>query len=1109
MKKYILAVFLLALSLAVFAQAQDWLWAKQTGGIDNDYGRSIALDAAGNCYVAGYFNGTTTIGTTSLTSTGDYDIYVAKSDSNGNWLWAKQAGGTSTDYGYGIAVDTNGNCYVTGFFLGTATFGSSSLTSGGDRDIFTAKLDSNGNWLWAKKAGGTNDDRSFDIAVDAGGNCYTTGFFQVTATFGSTTLTSSGYLDVFVAKLDSNGNWLWAKQAGGTGYDNGRSIALDAGGNCYVTGYFEVTGTFGSTSLSCSGSADVFTAKLDISGNWLWAKKAGGSSSDQGYGISVDTNGNCFVTGYFRGSATFGSTSLTSSGNDEIFIAKLDSSGNWLWACKAGGTGYDDGNDITADNNGNCYVTGYFWGTATFGNTSLTSSSGYGYDVFAVKIGTNGNWLWVKQAGGSGTDYGYGIAVNTNGNCYVTGYFVGSSTFGNTTLTSNGGYDIFTAKLGLPPNPAVLAAPGNGATGLGFAGQTLSWSAGTGNPPDGYKVYFGTDNPPTNLVNGSTQTGTTHATDPLQPDQWHYWKIVPYIGAADASGCPVWSFKTRAELNPGNATDPSPADSAVVYKAAFPCSQTLAWSAPAGPPAPTGYKVFIGSDNPPTDIINGDTEAGTSLQFTVPSAGIWYWKIVPYYDDPGTKSGRDGLPRGDAESPDIWNLITAELPAPVLVSPAANAGNVLLGNTDFVWTAPGWGSFPQGSFFDVYVDPDSGFTLPPVYSGAGAPQPGNPDNYFCIGHLSQYSTKYYWRVRITCQGEARFSETRSLTTIAANVIPPGVPTPIEPPDSVNIGGVTALSPPEYGSNIEFQVKKVSQLSVPFPNQGLDPDNAFVIFLNSPGGIVDLSLQVNDPGVWYICFFMEGEWHQGAPYPLNLIGELPGEVVLPELNFSLKGEIPAIVSEGLNNDPTLPVELSSFTAACTAQNFVSLNWTVQSETNLLGYNILRNETFSLNEAFTLNATPISGGTALGTQVTYQYLDAEVEAGHTYHYWLQSLELSGLDHFFGPVSVTVSGGQEETVPDIPTETALLAAFPNPFSPRVEIPFALKTAADVRIDIYNARGSLVRSFVLRGKAAGYHHVVWDGTDPHGQPLASGVYCYRMTCGRYSAARKVVLLK
>ena len=454
MKKTFLLFILALCSIALFAQNLNWLWAKQAGGISGDKGYSIAVDAYGNSYITGYFRESATFGTTTLTSSSDYgsDIFVAKMDINGNWLWAKQAGGTDYDDGYSIAVDVNGNSYVTGYFYGSATFGTTTLTSSGSDDIFVAKLDINGNWLWAKQAGGTSYDYGNRIAVDAYGNSYVTGYFKSSScSFGTITLNSSGYEDIFVAKMDSNGNWMWAKQAGGTSEDGGTSIAVDANGNSYVTGSFKESANFGTTTLTSSGSWDIFVAKIDHNGNWLWAKQAGGTDNNGGISIAVDANGNSYVTGGFYGSScSFSTITLINSSIEysDIFVAKIDYNGNWLWAKQAGGTSYDYGEGIAVDDNGNSYVTGRFGDSATFGTTTFTSSGDS--DIFVAKLDSSGNWLWAKQAGGTDDDDGNGIAVDDNGNSYVTGYFWSSATFGATTLTSSSDYgsDIFVAKLG-------------------------------------------------------------------------------------------------------------------------------------------------------------------------------------------------------------------------------------------------------------------------------------------------------------------------------------------------------------------------------------------------------------------------------------------------------------------------------------------------------------------------------------------------------------------------------------------------------------------------------------------------------------------------------------
>ena len=450
-------------------------WAKQSGGGNWDSGKGIATDNSGNSLVIGRFSGTAIFGTgeanqTILVSSGGDDIFVAKYDPNGALVWAKKAGGTLWEYGYGIATDGSGNSLVTGYFGGTATFGAgggnqTTLTSLGDREIFVAKYDPSGTLVWAKKAGGTLADEGYSIATDGSGNSLVTGCFYGTATFGTgeanqTILTSSGIHDIFVAKYDPNGALLWAKLAGGLSWDSGNGIVTDGSGNSFVVGYFCQTATFGAgetnqTVLTSSGSDDIFVAKYDPNGALVWAKKAGGTKYDNGNGIVTDGSGNSYIIGIFEGTATFGAgegnqTVLVSSGGFEIFVVKYDSNGALVWAKQAGGTSDDDGYGIATDGcSGNSLVTGYFREIVTFGvgepnQTALTSSGGT--DIFIAKYDPNGALMWARKAGGPSDDNGNGIAMDGSGNSFVTGYFQQTATFDGTTMVSSGSGDIFVAK---------------------------------------------------------------------------------------------------------------------------------------------------------------------------------------------------------------------------------------------------------------------------------------------------------------------------------------------------------------------------------------------------------------------------------------------------------------------------------------------------------------------------------------------------------------------------------------------------------------------------------------------------------------------------------------
>jgi hypothetical protein len=494
------------------AQTPDWLWAQAAGGASIEQCADLAVDSTGNSIVVGYFFGTATFGSTTLTSSSSgggvnySDIFVAKMDASGHWLWAKRAGGTNSDNALSIALDDDGNSYVTGFFQSSADFGSHTLqcTPSGlsgtiKSDIFVAKLDPSGKWLWAIQAGGADSESGCGVAVDKGGASLVTGWFKGVTWFGTNSLTSRGDDDIFVAKLDAAGtNWLWVRQAGAAKSDRGQGIALDAAGNSHISGYFQSTASFGTNTLTSAGGYDAFVSKLDVDGNWLWARQAGGASDDISYDIVVDDTGDAHVTGSFYGNATFGPTSLTGSGSDDVFVGCLDSAGNWRWAQRAGGTGLDVGLGIALDGARNTLVIGGYVGTSRFGTNTLISSGGR--DIFVAKTDASGNWLWAQRAGGNGADFGTAIGVDGTGNGHAAGYFEGTAAWGSMALTSIGASDVFVAALRV----AGLTTP---VVSIRLYGNTpvLSWAAVPG--AVSYNVYGSMD--PSSSYSLLTSTNTT------------------------------------------------------------------------------------------------------------------------------------------------------------------------------------------------------------------------------------------------------------------------------------------------------------------------------------------------------------------------------------------------------------------------------------------------------------------------------------------------------------------------------------------------------------------------------------------------------------------------
>ncbi len=297
---------------------------------------------------------------------------------NHNIQWANRAGGMDTDDVFGVSHDSNGNTYTTGGFQGTATFGTTTLTSAWSRDAHISKIDATGNYLWTLQGSGSNgSERGMAIATDDNGYSYVTGYFSTSVTFGTQTATANGY-DNFIIKVDPNGNCVWATNYGGDNDEWAYDIALDNSGNVYITGYINGAGHFGTISTSATSGNDVFITKLDSNGNFLWAEVFGGTESEVGYGIDVDASGNVFVTGYFRGTATIAGQSInsTSANLNDIFVTKYNTSGVGQWASNYGGTnGNDYGRGIAADGNGDIYVTGYYSGTINFGANTVVSDT--------------------------------------------------------------------------------------------------------------------------------------------------------------------------------------------------------------------------------------------------------------------------------------------------------------------------------------------------------------------------------------------------------------------------------------------------------------------------------------------------------------------------------------------------------------------------------------------------------------------------------------------------------------------------------------------------------------------------------------------------------------
>lgn len=487
MKKNLLSISVATLNVVfstLNSSAQPtygWAHSISDNGSQCYASNSMAVDADGNVYIVGDFWATADFdpgpATANLTPLGLYDFFIAKYDASGNYLWAKQIGGAgSACMNNDITLDELGNIYITGaFWTGPPVdfdpgAGTANLTSAGGWDICFAKYDNDGNYIWAKSVGGTAVDVAYSLVVDLSGNTYITGRFQGTSDFdpgaGIHNLTASnGAADIYFAKYDNLGNYMWANIIT-SGWGQGVDIDIDNTGNVYITGFFMGTGDFdpGPATAFITGVfpiSNIYFAKYDNNGNYIWAyniESTFWTQSGIGTAIDVDGTGNVYLTGGFSDTVDFDPGAATQNlfsvgGTSDIFIAKYNTNGNYVWAYNIGSTSADVAYDIIFDGQSNVCITGNFEGTADFdpgaGITNLTSAGLQ--DVFFARYDNNGNYLCAGSIGGTGDDNGYDIAAYGAHNICIAGQFNGTSDFdpgpGMSNLTSASSCDIFFGKF--------------------------------------------------------------------------------------------------------------------------------------------------------------------------------------------------------------------------------------------------------------------------------------------------------------------------------------------------------------------------------------------------------------------------------------------------------------------------------------------------------------------------------------------------------------------------------------------------------------------------------------------------------------------------------------
>ncbi|MBK7311024.1 MAG: hypothetical protein KBG47_08670 [Bacteroidia bacterium] len=456
--------------IAKYGPTGNLIWAKGFGGLGIEDCPALAVDAAGNVYVAGSFVYTVdfdpSTNVSNLVQQYGTNLFLAKYDPSGNFVWAKGIIGNTTlnAFAEGLNVDMNGDILLTGSFSGTLDFDPSASTvnliSTGNLEIFIAKYTSAGNYVWAHRFGSTFADYAHSVSSDGAGNVYIAGQFKGTVDFdpsaSTNTLVTGSSSDIFIAKYDLNGNYVWAKNmSSSSAGEDIYCIFSDASGNLYIAGDYGGTTDFdpsaGVYNLSIVGGVDAFFAKYNSSGNLIFARSIGGMNFDAAYSIVADALGSIYVTGGFRltcdfdpSSSTANLITATNDGNDvDIFLAKYDVNGNYVWAKNMLGNSVsnDIGRAITLDGNSGVLITGQLYNTSDFDPSSavnnLVASSGSSFFVGKYDLSScNLLYGFSAQETVGGTDNGKRIKKDAAGNVYTMGNFIGTVDFDPSAVTA-------------------------------------------------------------------------------------------------------------------------------------------------------------------------------------------------------------------------------------------------------------------------------------------------------------------------------------------------------------------------------------------------------------------------------------------------------------------------------------------------------------------------------------------------------------------------------------------------------------------------------------------------------------------------------------------------
>jgi hypothetical protein len=502
MKNLFLATCLALGACGVSAQTEVKVWSQLVGAANYDFGVGAAVDPFGNVVIGG-----PTQSSLGGPSAGLFDVFAGKYDASGHKLWLAQRGTGDIEYGFddlngGVCSDPFGNVFVVGRTKGALD---GNVNRGG-YDYFVVKFSATGNWLWTRQDGSANDDAGRAVATDSAGNVFVTGYVRGDL-HG---VTRVGSADVFLVKYDPAGTRLWTAIFGSANVDESFGLTCDVDGNVIVTGWSD--GSIEGNPYW--GNGDNFLAKYDGNGQRLWLREWGTVNKDTGYALATDAARNLYLSGY-----TSGPLYGTPAGQRDVFLAKFDAGGTNLWGRQIGTPEHDQGWGVAADAAGNVFLAGQ--AGARLGSDPAAG----GLDVLVAKYDTDGNQVWLRQLGSTNDDLARAIAMDTNGNVFVTGW-----SYGDFDGSTNAGLaDVLLVKYAPanspPPVPTALPAGD-----LGVSSFTARWYTSTA--ADGYRLDVSTNSAFGSFLAGyqDLDVGNVSARNVtgLSPGTTYYYRVRAY-----------------------------------------------------------------------------------------------------------------------------------------------------------------------------------------------------------------------------------------------------------------------------------------------------------------------------------------------------------------------------------------------------------------------------------------------------------------------------------------------------------------------------------------------------------------------------------------------------